>query len=360
MTKKDPNKELINKLLLEIVENEILLEGDRLRDIVMKPARELASTIAYGAEALSATFQKTVKGLSFIVPTLIVPGLEFQYDLFAKDEEKRMDAIKKKYGEALDSNWEAIKDPDVFGFLMLAYPQTLLSFAALKKSPVAFLNVLEIATGGMPAVRNLRQNIQNSSAYTPRKRQNFDSSLGGGGSGGGMGGDSYGDYGGGLYEEPQLSAQPVQPGQPVQQPQPAPQQPQPGQQDLIRQIQVLIQTPEVQQSLAQSPLFKDMQAQAVELFVDPVRRVFSAKTIEDLKNFIPAENIDKAKAAISGNEDFKKTPPEEQKKVLDSLVGEIKVAYKREYMEWLQRVGQEQPEAKQEIVAATNAINNLK
>lgn len=339
MTKKDQKKKLIEQLVFEIIDGMTIPESGRLRDIITKPASELASTFAYGLESISANLQKTVKGLSFIIPTLIIPGLEFQYSLFMKDEQKRIDAIKKKYGEALASNWEAIKDPDVFGFLMLAYPQTLLSFAALKRSPTAFLNVLEIATGGMASVRGLRQKVENSAAYTPRTRQNYDSSLGSG-SGGGMGGDSYGDYGGtGLYEEVQAQG---------------------NQDELITQIQLLLQTPEVQQKLAQSPLFKDMQAQAVGLFIDPIREVYAANTIEELKKFIPAANIDKAKAAIEANKDFSKTKPEEQKKILDSLVSEIKTAYKKEYVEWLQRVAQEQPETKQEVDSAISAINNLK
>ncbi len=336
---KDNKKALFEKLVSEITENVFLsepnlLEVNRLRDIVLQPAKDLANTVAYGAEKLSATFQKTVKGLSFIIPTYILPGLEFQYSLFAKDEAKRIDAIKKKYGEALDRNWEAIKDPDVFGFLMLAYPQTLLSFAALKKSPIAFLNTLEIATGGMTAVRTLRQNLEATSGYTPRKRQNFDTSLNGH-SGGGMGGDYYGDYGGtGLYEDVQA--------------------------DAITQIQALLQSPEVQQKLAQSQLFKDMQAQAVQLFVDPVRRISSAKTFEDLRNFIPSENLDKAKSAIMSSEDFKKAPEQEKAKVLETLVSQIKATYKTEYLDWLGRVGQEQPQTKEEIAAAVNIIKSLK
>lgn len=330
---------LLEKLITEVVEDEILEQG-RLRDIVTEPTKDLLSTFAFAGEKLSGLFQKLVKGLSLILPTVIIPGLEFQYDMFARDEAKRIDGIKKKYGDALGRNWEAIKDPDVFGFLMLAYPQTLLSFAALKKSPMAFLNTLEVITGGIPSVRSLRQSIEGSAAYTPRKRQNFDTSMsGGGGSGGGYsGGDAYGDYAGsGLYENTI-----------------------PNQQAIINQISALLQTPEVQQAIAQSPVIKDMENQAIQLFLDPVRRVYSAKTLEDLKSFIPPQNIEKAKKAIVAQKDYAALPEQEKQKAMEQAVQEIKKVYKNHYAGWLTKLAQSQPQAQPEIMAAVSQIKNMK
>lgn len=342
------NKQQDNKMLQELisvlVENKLLClkeeHPQRLRDIFLNPAKDLASTFGYAVEKLSASAQKVIKGLTLIIPTLIIPGLEFRYDLFAKDEQKRLDAIKKKYGDALARNWEAIKDPDVFGFMLLAYPQAMLGFSALKKSPLAFLRVLEVATGGMEPVRVLRQNLESTAGYAPRQTQNIDPAARGiGDAGGGMTGDYYGDYGG-IFEN--------QTTNPQQSP------------EAIAQVQQLLQRPDVQQALQNSQLFRDMQGQAVSLLVSPVIKLGSSRSVNDLAEFIKPEALTKAKQQIMNNPDYKNLPEQEKKQTDELFFKLVKDTYKAEYLKWLASVAQQKPEMANTVAAAIQQIKAVK
>lgn len=335
----------------------------RVRDIFMQPAKDIVSTAGYAAERISGALQGLVQGLSYIIPTILIPGLEFNYELFKKDEDAKMAEIKKKYGQVLSRNWEAIKDPDVFGFLLLAYPQAMLGYAALKRSPLAFLHLLEIATGGLDSVRNLRTSLEHTSAYTPRQRQNFDPNAGAfGGGGGGMMGDYYGDYGGmgfgesikrDLKEAP--APQPVAAGQPPQQQ--APQQqvnPQ-----TIQQIWALVKQPDVQQAMAQSPMFREMQNAAVEVMIAPVLRFMKVQNLDQMKGFIAPEAIEKAKAEVAKNPEFQKADEKTKADTNAQLLASLKKAYKEAFIKKLQGTSANNPQTKPEIDAAIARIRQI-
>lgn len=347
-----------NKLknYIEMVVEEVLRENQpqRLRDIFLEPAKDVINTTKYAAERISSAAQGLVKGLSFIIPTILIPGLEFNYDLFKKDEQAKLDEIKKKYGDTLARNWEAIKDPDVFGFLLLAYPQTMLGFAALKRSPLAFLRLLEVVTGGMDSVTNLRQSLEQSSAYTPRQNVHYDPMAGSwGGGGDGMVGDYYGDYAGtGIYEGTRKSQKNLSEAQPAQ----APVAPQ-GASGIIQQVQALLQTPEVKQAIAQSPIFKDMQNASVQIMIDPVLKMSKMQNLDQMKGLINPEAVEKAKAEIA-----KKTQgvdPKAAQEVYNEFVQQAKRAYREAYIQKLQGLVQQAPQAKAAIDTAIARIHSL-
>lgn len=333
----------------------------RLRDIFLQPAKDVISTAGYAAERISGVVQTLVKGLSYIVPTILIPGLEFDYELFKKDEDARMAEIKKKYGDVLARNWEAIKDPDVFGFLFLAYPQAMLGYAALKRSPLAFLQLLEIATGGLDSVRNLRSSLERSSAYTPRQRHHNDPM--GGWAGGGAGNyvaDYYGDYAGtGLTGESvnrNLKEAPVQPPQQTQAQQPQQQQADP---QMVQQIWALMQQPDIKQALAQSPMFKEMQNAAVDVMVSPVARFMKVQNLEQMKGFIDPAAIEKAKAEVERNADYQKADEASRKTANDELLAQVKKAYKEAFIKKLVDTAKNNPQTKPEVDAAIAKIRQL-
>lgn len=336
----------LQELISLIAENIISEENpQRLRDIFINPTKDLINTVGYAAERISASAQKTIKGLSLIIPTLLIPGIEFRYDLFAKDEQEKLDAIKKKYGETLSRNWEAIKDPDVFGFLFLAYPETMLGFSALKKSPLAFLRILEVVTGGMEPVRVLRQNLESTSAYTPRQTHYTDPnarSMGAAGAGGVMG-DYYGDYGGTGLSENQGVPQ-------VQQADP----------NTIAAIQQLMANPQVQQAIGKSPIFRDMKNQAIALFVDPILAFNQTKSINDLGKFISADALAKVKNEVQGNADYKALQPQEKTLVNQTMFSQMKEVYKTQYIKWLSGLSQQKPEIAPVVSAAIAKIKAIK
>lgn len=337
--------------LIRLVVEETIKEDhpQRLRDIFLQPAKDVIQTANYAAERLSGAAQTLIKGLAYIIPTILIPGLEFNYDLFKKDEDLKMAEIKKKYGDVLARNWEAIKDPDVFGFLFLAYPQAMLGFAALKKSPLAFLRLLEVVTGGMDSVTAMRQSVEQSAAYTPRQTQNYDPNHGpfGGGPGGNDSsymGDMYGDYAGtGLTGESKTTKKNLIEAQ--ENPQ------------LLQQVQALMQRPEVKQAIAASPIMKDMQRASVDIMTAPVQRFMQVQNLDQMKGFIEPGKVDQAKAEFqkkSGTAD-----PNAQQQAMAELVKEMKKSYKEAYVKQLLGLAQKDPQTKPAIDTAIARIRGL-
>lgn len=328
--KKTDLQELVNL----VVEN-TLAEDGRLRDIFLQPAKDVVKTAGYAAERISGAAQTLVKGLSYILPTIIVPGLEFDYNTFAKDEAVKMNQIKQKYGDVLNRNWEAIKDPDVFGFMLLAYPQAMLGFALMKKSPLAFLHLLEVVTGGNASVSQLRQSIEGSAAYAPRQRVNQDPS--GGSWTAAMGPDMLdgGGFGESLVRE---AADPV----------------------TIQKIQALMQQPQIQQALQNSQMFKDMQAAAVQIMVAPVARFMRLQTLDQMKGIIRPDAIDKAKQAVMSKPEYQKLDEPGKQAVVAQLVQQIKATYKQETIKLLQGLVAKTPQAAPQVQRAVAQITALK
>lgn len=334
---------------IRLMVEEVVAEDhpQRLRDIFLQPAKDVAQTASYAAERISGAAQGLIKGLAYIIPTILIPGLEFNYELFKKDEDAKMAEIKKKYGDVLARNWEAIKDPDVFGFLFLAYPQAMLGFAALKKSPLAFLRILEVVTGGMDSVSSLRQSVEQSAAYTPRQTQNYDPNGGGfgGGGGGSYMGDMYGDYAG-----TGLTGESKQPRKNLVEAQENPQ--------VIQQVQALMQRPEVKQAISASPIFKDMQRASIDIMTNPVMRFHQVQNLDQMKGLISPQAVEKAKAEL-----LKRTQgadPKVAQEAQAALVAEMKKAYNEAYIAKLNAVVQKEPQAKPAVETAISRIRGLK
>ncbi len=352
--KKDLIKEFVNVVVEEVLQENPM----RLRDIFLNPAKDVAQTFSYGAERISAAAQSTLKGISILLPTLIIPGLEFDYESFAHDEQQKLDQIKKKYGDVLARNWEAIKDPDVFGFLFLAYPQSMLGYALLKKSPIAFLRLLEVMTGGMHSVSSLRQSLEQTSAYSPRQRQNFDPAGGSWGAAGGAygdyGGSWGGDYGnaGAAFESVLREAQPQAQNQTTAN--------NSNQSTIINQIMALMKQPDVQQALQNSPMVADMKRAALDIMVAPVVRVFQIKTLDQMKSVIKPEAIEKAKQAVLTNPEFKQLSPEDKKKAEAQLLQQIKNIYRDETVKFLTNQISKQPNSGPVVQAAIAKIKSIK
>lgn len=327
--------------LVELVVEAALEENQpRLRDIFLQPAKDIVQSAGYAAERISAAAQKVVKGMAYILPTIIIPGLEFDYETFAKDEQVKLDQIKKKYGDVLNRNWEAIKDPDVFGFLFLAYPQSMLGYALLKKSPLAFLKILEVVTGGMDSVTQMRQSLESTAAFAPRQRQNVDPQAGNWG-GTMTNGTGDGGWGGGMGESLVREDATATPA-------------------AIQQVQALMQRPEVKQAIQNSPMFADMRAASVQVMVAPAARFMKLQNLDQMKGFIRPEAIDKAKQAVMSNPEYQKLDAAGKQSLVNGLVQQIKGIYKQETVKWLQGLAAKTPGAAPAVQQAISQIQALK
>lgn len=327
-----------------LVESTLAENQPRLRDIFLQPAKDVAQTASYAAERLSAAGQKLIKGILYSLPTIIVPGLEFNYNSFARDEQVKFDQIKKKYGDVLGRNWEAIKDPDVFGFLFLAYPQSMLGYALLKKSPLAFLRLLEVVTGGMDSVSRLRQSLESTSAYQPRQTQHTDPAGGswGGGAGGSYGGSWGADYGnaGAAFESVIREDATTSP--------------------VVQQIMALMKDPAVQQAIQRSPMMADMKRASMDIMVAPVARFMKLQSLDQMKSVIKPEAIENAKRVVTQSPEFQKLDQAGKQKAEQAVVQQVKQIYKAETIKWLQAQVAKKPEAGPVIQQAIAQIKNMK
>lgn len=336
--KKTTTTSELNELLDLVVESVLDENQGRLRDIFFEPVKDVVKTISYGAEKLSNATQGLVKGLAYLIPTVIVPGLEFDYNTFRKDENAKMMQIKKKYGDVLERNWEAIKDPDVFGFLFLAYPQSMLGYSLLKKSPMAFLQILETVTGGNPSVRAVKQSLEQSAAYSQRKNQPRDPS--GGSFSAGMGRDDI--YGGGGFGESYLKNGTFLNESLTQQ--------------QMQQILNLVRNPEVQNSVQNSTFFRDMIGASISIMTAPVSRVMKMTKLDQLKTVIKPDAIEQAKQEMTSKVKNK----QEISKIETELVDMIKDTYKKEYIKFLKGQIQKKPKAAPAINRAVEIITAMK
>jgi hypothetical protein len=198
----------------------------------------------------------------------------------------------------------------------------------------------------MPAVSSMRQRLASTAAYTPRKTQHRDPAAG---MWGGM--DGAGDYGGYGFGE-SVNKLTEQPAQPVQQPT--------QNEQLINQIWALVQSPEVQKKVAQSPMFRDMQAAAVQIMVSPVAKVMQAQNLDQLVGPISQEAIAKTKAEIAKSPDFQKASDKDKQAIQSQLMQAVKNEYKKAYVKRLQAQVASMPQAKQGVDVAIAKINQLK
>lgn len=306
------------------------------------------STAAAATSGIIRGAITSIKGLFYIIPTILIPGLEFNYKLFKKDEEQKMKEIKEKYRDVLAANWEALKDPDVFGFLFLAYPQAMLGYSVLKRSPLAVLNLLEMLTGGNKTISSFRARLASSAAYRAR------TTPPGTPPSGGAYGDYYDDNWGVDFAESAFHNGKLVEAVPQQQ-----QQQQDPNQQIINQIWAYIQTPQVKKNISESPLFKDMQKAAVDIMTAPVKRFMKVENFDQMSEFINQDAIKKAKEELAKNKEYQKADQKTKTAIKSNLLNITKKAYKNAFVSNLEKLAQSYPFAKQAINLAIYQINNM-
>ena len=373
MNKNNPNKEKIKEIVDIIVEQSLLefvpIHKKSIISAVMDPINDVGSSIKAAASTIFNRTGFMLKALGYITATILLPSLKFDYDLFKKDNDAVLAKINEKYKDVFARNWQALKHPDAFGFLMLAYPQAMLAEWALSKSPMAAFNVLETILPGNESVRKTGERLRASGMFLPRTPAEGGGGMGGGGGGGGyMDSMGYGDYGGdyggdgGAYESRKvtkgsrifLSEAPV--AQPL---------------DISHEIQVLMADPSVQAQLNNSPVVNDLHAAAIEEMTGPIKRITSVTTLDGLKEFFDPSAIEQAKAKLEENIKKELALPKDPKSPIkdettvrkvatDKLLSDIKQAYKPEFIKRLQISATTVPGSMPVVNQAISQIQSLK
>lgn len=341
------NKRLLKEFVLGVVKKEevSLNEGMNLYQIWVQPFVDVLDTAKHGAARIVAKTASEIKTLSkqfvmFLMP--YVPGLfdaKSMSRIRKEDEAKlkqTMSAIDQKYGDAINRNWDALVNSDLWGLFFLSNPSLALAQRATMFAPAVTLDLLYALSGGNERVSSARQWY--TKVTTGNQKKSIELPAADPYSGG------YGAYGnfddGGLYEQ----QQPAQQAAPQAAKQPDPQ----------TVIKNLLKDPQVRASIEQSPMTQVMRQAAVDSIVKNTQDLldFDFNTVKQKAGQNYTKMIEDAKKA---NPQFNPDDPKFQQEILKGMKDEIK----QKAFAQLDSLVSSEPSLAQSIQKAKDLINKL-
>lgn len=122
--------------------------GNDLYRIFVKPFVDVVDTaVGKTKEATSSAYTLARVAFETLVTTL-VPFFSDSYKEIFAEEKKRMDAIRKEYGEVYQSNWDAFRDNDAFWTAFCYAPWAVMTIKFVKQSPRTAARLASALTGG--------------------------------------------------------------------------------------------------------------------------------------------------------------------------------------------------------------------
>lgn len=359
------NKKKENIHLKEYIDK---LTEESLGSIFVDPITSIFKTAAFSLENAVAATKGLIKGILYQIPTLLIPGLKFNYDQFKIDQENKMQEIEKKYGDTLKKVFDGLKSRDLWGMSFLLFPEMMLAQKLLFAAPSTALNALEIISGGHPALTSIRQRW--SSTVAPLPMPNDPNGGWSGGSGGAYGGDygggNFGDYGGGSFGESKNTKNKTNLFEDQQIPQQVQQNPN---SQLIAELQALLKDPSFQQKLNSSPILRDIKLTGINMWKDRINAISAIKSLDDPKlnsMFGNTGFVNKIKnelnIAIQKDQNLSKDPEKKKQAIVamqDAALKEIKSKYKEFYYNELQKLAQITPQIQDEVNLIINQTKNV-
>lgn len=349
LKKMNKNKKLLKEFVFSVVAKEtpvVLNEGMNLYQIWVQPFADVLDTAKHGIAKVVAKTGSEIKTLSKQFVMALMPYVPGVFDAksmskIRKEDEDRlkqtMDQIDSKYGDAINRNWDALVNSDLWGLFFLANPQAALTqrFATALAPSVAF-DLLYAVSGGSPKVTEWKGWFDRVTTGGQKKSVELpaaDPYSGGYG--------AYGNFddGGGLYEQ--------------QQPQTAPQAPakQPDPKTVIKK---LLQDPEVKAAIENSPMTKAMRQAAVNSIVSNTQQLlnFDFNTVKQKAG----QNFEKLVADIKKQmPDFNPDDQKLQQEVVKGMKDEIK---QKAFLQ-LDSLVSSEPSLAQTIQKAKDTISKL-
>lgn len=288
----------------------------------IQPFVDVGKTLAYGIERLSAQTQTVVKGILAGLPTLFIPGLEYDYKQFRAEEAEKVNKIKERYKEVLGRNWEALQSNDAFGFAFLLEPSVVLGANLALKAPEIALSILDILSGGYDRVREIARQFHVPVGFR----------------GPGETGTNPSGEGGGKHHFSEQAINKKQLGQ---------------------AIQNLLKDKNLAQRIDNNPVVKQGRQDAINLSVDRVKQFMAAKTYDELMKLAP-NAVGKVTAAVAQNEKQGKMAPQEDANAKAVLVPQLKQQFKDFYIKKLNDEAKGDPTLKPFVQNAVKQIQALK
>lgn len=348
--KKNNKKDLLKEFVVGVVTNEtkILAEGMNLYQIWVQPFVDVIDTAKHGAAKIIAKTGSELKTLAkqaviFLLP--YVPGVfdaKSMSKIRKEDEEKlkrTMSSIDQKYGDAINRNWDALVNSDLWGLFFLYNPQMALAQRFSMFAPAVTLDLMYALSGGNEKVSSARQWY--NKVTTGGQKKNIELPSADPYSGG------YGAYGnfddGGLYEQQSVrNRQETQPSAQTKQPDPK------------TIIKNLLNDPEVKASIENSQMTKIMRQTAINSIVSNTKELLNFDFNKVKQN--AGDNFNKLVDDLKkNNPSFNPDDPKMQQEIVKDMKNEIK---KKAFLQLNTLVASE-PELSQAVQKAKDLINKL-
>jgi len=346
------NKVLLQRLIEATVEESFLKED--LVGVFAEPFMDIFKTAKHGLETSIKSITGNVKKVAMQLGAAALPFIaSSEVTRLGADENEKIKAalgeLDSEYADVLQRNWDTLRTRDVAGLAILFNPSMALGGHAALQAPALGLGVLEILTGGHPAVRNLRQKAQQLSTKVLPPTSG-DSA--GGGSGGSLYDDDYGwggDFGEAVTSRSGkllLEQQPIK-GFTKQQ----------LDQKVAELTQKLIARKDVQQALQNSLVTKALKTSALDAMVERAQKVATFTTVAQFEQHMGSE-FQKFAQQIE-NQIPRDTDPQTLQEFEKQQVLELKKAYKKFYEKYLQDIVNKTPGIGPEAQKAQRILNKL-
>jgi hypothetical protein len=340
-------KEIIDKIVKEetrFLNENVDIASTALYQTFIQPFADVFNTAKAELTKLTAVTFENVKKLAKQSAYLVIPFIAVDAIKEAQEEadraiKQKIATVDEKYRDVYQRTWSTLQNRDVLGLAFLLGPLVplgsnfALAYSMLSRSPGAILGMVDMLSGGHPGVARIRQRyagLLGSITHGATSSAGRGMSGSGGGGGYSAGADMWGDfgYGGDLGEsfnrinKEQVQNHPEQPGQKSKQP---------TKEQLLKQmtkeLQQLINSPEIQTAMAKSPITKDFQEAGIEAITNTLKPVLSSNSIEDLKKAV-GKDFAKIEAELQKNKPEQEMTPEMKKQFDNQFVEEFKEIYK--------------------------------
>lgn len=341
------------RILIESAVDEVITE-DVLTQAFIEPFTDIFKTAKHGLETSIASIAGNAKKVAKQVGAAALPFVASgEIKRIGQEEEAKIKqaiaGLDSEYADVLQRNWDTLRTRDVAGLALLLNPTLTIGGHAALQAPALGLGVLEILTGGHPAVKELRRKASElSKKVLPPEGSAGDA----GGGAGGLYADDYGwggDFGGFgesikkesdsiLTEQQKFTKQQLD-------------------QKVGQVMKKLLQRKDVQRAIQNSPITQALKNSGINAVTDRARKIASFSSLEQFEQYMGADFKkfhDQIETKIPAD-----TPPEAIKEFEQQQVVELKKAYQQFYTKYLRDIAGKTPGVADAVRAAMQVVSQL-
>jgi hypothetical protein len=349
--KNEQNKkrQALQRLIEAVVDESLLTEEDVLTAAFIQPFTDIFQTAKAGLEASVASITGNVKKAAMQTAAAALPFIAAsEVSRIGADEseklKQRLAGIDDEYRDVMIRNWDTLRTRDMAGFAFLLNPTLAMGSKGALAAPALGLGVLEILSGGHPAVKELRRKASELSkkVLPPTGGQDAPS----------------GDYAWGDMDGGDMGF-----GEAVD----------PGKKNIISEaggftrqqldqrvgqiMKKLLNRKDVQQAIQKSPITQALKNSGIDAVMERVNTVSRFTSLDQFKKYMgPDFQKFEKKIETSIPQD---TAPEVLKQFEDQQVIELKKSYKQFYQKYLQDMVAKNPEISDSANKALRVLDKL-